>query len=158
RGAQAIDLHEATDYWCNSYWHGLAWISEHAPDGSAVLVPVAEHVARVAAPLRLRAGITVLDPYDPPEPTALYIMFTTRTSWYDDLVRSLLAHDAPVHEVLVDGAPILEIYRIDDRERAGRIIRDWIEERAFVRLGLWLNDHRLAEGVEVLRNARQLGP
>jgi hypothetical protein len=118
---------------------------------------VAEHVARVAAPLRLRAGITVLDPYDPPEPTALFIMFTTRTNHYDDLIRTLLADDGPVHEVLVQGAPILEIYRIDDRERAYRIIRDWTEERAFLRLGVWLKDHRLTGGMEILRNARRLG-
>ncbi|MBI4881124.1 MAG: glycosyltransferase family 39 protein [Planctomycetes bacterium] len=155
-GAQARGLPEATDYWCHSYWLGLARIADHGVEGARVIVPVAEHVARAAAPLRLRRGIELCDPYEPGAPPALYVMYATRQGWYDPLARSLEQESVPWHEVLVQGAPILKIHEIREPERIAAAARLWAEHRAYARVGLWLFDHaRGAEGI--LKNAPRLG-
>lgn len=157
-GAQSIGLHEATDYWCNSYWQGLAWISGHARDGAAVLVPLAEHVAAVAAPLRLRDGVTLADPYAPAPPAELYVMFVTRKSWpeYDGLPRQLAKNHAPVHRILVQGGTILLIFRFTEQAVIERLQDDWFDWRAFQRVGLWLHAQRRDAEI-LLRQAPRFG-
>ncbi len=155
-GAQARGLPEATDYWCHSYWRGLDWIAEHGAAQAGVIVPVAEHVARVAAPLKLRRGIALCDPHATLPPPVLYVMYATRQGWYDPLARSLEAEGTPWREVRVQGAPILKIHEIRDAGAIAAALRLWAEYRAYVRVGLWLFDHaRGGEGI--LKNAARLG-
>src|SRR5205823_13279115 len=58
-GAMAKKIPQAGDYWAASYRLGLRWINEHAPPGSVLAVPIAEHTVQIVAPYRLRPDIPI---------------------------------------------------------------------------------------------------
>jgi 4-amino-4-deoxy-L-arabinose transferase-like glycosyltransferase len=133
-GAQARGVPQSTDYWAASYWHGAAWLNENADPGACLHVPIAANVVDVIAPVRLRADIAV-NPAAPEDCAgAVYVMYVTRRDFYRVLAPYLDAHATPVHEVRVQGAVILRIFRFaTDEER--RELRDVLgEERVFNRL------------------------
>jgi len=124
RGAQQRDLRDATDYWGNSYWQAAAWLNEHAEPRAAVVAPVASHVLLAIAPVRLRANLRTgaPDAFDPEAP--IYVVYLTRRRFYDALTVQLDRDHAPVHEVLVDGAPILRIHRLAAGAEAGAALAE----------------------------------
>jgi hypothetical protein len=130
-GAQSRGIKNATDYWANSYWQGLDWLDREASPGARLIVPLAATVVEAAAPVRLRADITLQlvreagEP--PPPPGVLYVMWITRETWYGGLIRALELDPglAVVHEIRVQDGPILRIVRIDDVDRARAVDLAW---------------------------------
>jgi dolichyl-phosphate-mannose-protein mannosyltransferase len=113
---------EATDYWGSSYREGMAWLSAHVEPGGALYVPVFPHIVDLAAPLWLRRDLRVLDEDGLDEAMAsgqtVHVMFVTREAMYDHVARAL-APRPPVHQVVVDGHPIMVIHRVDARSGLG---------------------------------------
>jgi hypothetical protein len=126
-GAQARGIASATDYWAGSYWQGLAWLDEHAEPGASLLVPVASQVAAAAAPERLRPDLRLLPPLPPEDapPAVLYVMYITRPSFYDAVAHELDEHDAPFHELKVQGGTILKIHRLAEPAAVRRVFELW---------------------------------
>lgn len=140
-GARRAGVPDAVDYWGNSYWQGLAWLAAHAEQGATVLVPVAPHIVRVAAPVRLRGDLE-LHAAEQPVRVALYAMYLVRPNWYGPTVRTIERLEiAPVHEVIVQGAPVLRIFRLDPAA-AGPVLADHAREQraegAGARLSQWV--------------------
>lgn len=130
-GAFERDLPQAGDYWGLSYRQGVRWLNENAPPDSMLGVPLVEHAVRLVAPERLRADIGLLrlslpnTPRVPPDfvprlldlarseaPRPLYVMFTRRDDWSNAIIEYCQQNLEPVHQIRVDGAVILEIYRL----------------------------------------------
>jgi hypothetical protein len=114
---------EATDYWASSYREGLRWLDGHAPRNALLHVPVAPWVVDLTAPLWLRKDIGVI-PASKVTPAlaagqSVYVMFITRVGFYTPVAKLCEARLAPVHEVVVDGVPILKIYLL--RRDAGPV-------------------------------------
>jgi len=143
KGAQARGEPQASDYWAGSYWQGLEWFAANTTSSSKLCVPLHEHVARFAAPLRGISESRFADPYAPPEMDRLYVMFTTLSEVYDDTLRWLVAERTPHHQIQVQGAPILVIFRLDDRDDIERVFRGWSESRAIQRSLRWLDHSRI---------------
>jgi hypothetical protein len=122
-GAQARDLRHVGDYWGNSYWQGLLWLSEHAERGAAVLVPVAVHVARAGAPVRLRPDLRILDEGEWNEGPVYVMSLVRRGRGLRRLVGQELTD--PVHEIRVQGGAILRIHRLADDDIGRRIAALW---------------------------------
>jgi hypothetical protein len=126
-GARAKRLAQAGDYWVTSYRTGLDWLNTNAPPGTALAVPLAQHTVEIAAPVRLRADINVVDlmrPASPePRPDAfrllerisqtmpVYVMFALRDDWTNALMRDCEDRLRPEASWDVDGEPVLVIYR-----------------------------------------------
>jgi len=108
---------EATDYWGGSYREGMAWLSAHVERDGALYVAVFPHIVDLAAPLWLRRDVRVLDGDALGEAIdahrSVHIMFVTREAMYDPVAKAL-ASRPPVHQVVVDGHPILVIHRVAD--------------------------------------------
>jgi hypothetical protein len=133
-GAQAGPFeHMPTDYWANSYWQGLAWLSEHADQGATIEVPIAANVARAAAPLRLRPDLRLGLPASGPVSAPLYVMYITRKSFYDAVVEQLDAGAPALHELQVQGGTILRIHRFTDQRTVDDLARRWRDVEALAR-------------------------
>jgi 4-amino-4-deoxy-L-arabinose transferase-like glycosyltransferase len=112
---------EATDYWASSYRDGIRWLNGAADHNAVVHVAVAPWLVQMTAPIWLRPDIEVLLP-EPVPPLVLpdrsvYVMFVTRTGWYTDIAKYCVQNLSPIHQVLVDGFPVLQIYRLARRVR-----------------------------------------
>jgi hypothetical protein len=147
-GGQERGLADATDYWGHSYWQALEWVDEQLPEGAALLVPVAGHLVESSAPVRLRedillcrAGITDTLPDDVP----LYVMYVTRRNWYPPFLKPLDRTETPVHQVEVQGAPILKILRIEPGPQAQQAVETWHASMTARSLGqrlqIWMASH-----------------
>jgi hypothetical protein len=123
RGAQARGWTSATDYWAASYWQAFDWISERAEPGAGVLAPVAWHVAEAIAPLRLRPDLRLLRSGDEGAdlPAVLYVAYVTHPPFYGPVAWELEDTGRPVHELRVQGAPIVRIHRIGEPARVRRM-------------------------------------
>lgn len=123
RGARAMGLRDATDYWAVSYWQGLDWLRDHASAGALVVVPVAGHVARCAAPVRA-PGLDVREAVEvgARAPASLFVMYVIRPGFFGRYVRGLDADGAAsvVHRIEVQGAEILRIHRFDEPAEVAR--------------------------------------
>ncbi len=134
-GAQSkYRLPDATEYWASSYRQGMRWLNVHASLDSALYVPIADWVVRLTAPIWLRKDIKVI-----PETSVksmlvagrtVYVMFITRTNWYNQLATYCSQRLRPVHQIIVDGAPILQIYRLNPAEGGRYYV--WQEGEAFL--------------------------
>ena len=128
RGAQARGIPEATDYWCLSYREGIEWLNHHAPPGAEVVVSVGQHTVRTVQKIWLRKDIAVIRlpefGYDQKyfealiqairdRPQDVFLMTVTREERYGALARFVDANQVPEYQILVDGAPILKLFRID---------------------------------------------
>lgn len=117
-GARESGIAGAGDYWASSTWDGLAWIDANASaaEPCEIWVPLAPFVARAGAPQqlsvehRLRAR--------PPEPNEaladeVFVLYVLRPGWFGPFLRWLdLRRDTLVHEIEVQGAPILRVHRL----------------------------------------------
>ncbi len=125
-GARARNIPQACDYWAASYRLGLEWIDANVPRRSVLLVPIAGHAVQLVAPLRLRRDILFV-PY-PRRPEAVgverlrrtqfvaarvpvYVMFVPRRDWSTELDADCMQRLKPAHAWMLDGAPVLLIYR-----------------------------------------------
>jgi hypothetical protein len=115
-GAQARGVPEATDYWGNSYWQALDWLDEHAEPGAAVRFAIFPTIVRSVAHYRLRHDLKLARYAKAPPNGPLYVVYVTRPRWYDRTLREIDATCPKVHEIEVDGAPILKILRFDQGE------------------------------------------
>jgi hypothetical protein len=127
RGAREMHLAQAGDYWVTSYRTGLDWLNANAPRDTALAVPLAQHTVEIAAPVRLRSDIVLIDLMRPtsaqvrPETFGIlthlskempiYVMFALRDDWPNDLTRDCQARLRPLARWEVDGEPVLLIYR-----------------------------------------------
>ena len=160
-GAQETGFPDATDYWGGSYLQGLRWLREHGEPDAAVIVPVAEHVARCVAPIELPAdgrGPVLADPYEAPRQGPAYVMFITRSQWYEATVRWVTDDREPVFEVAPQGAPAMRLFRIDEPDDVATVHRLWSEGRAAVRLGTQMAlQPEAAQATQILRHVGALG-
>ncbi len=144
-GAQQRGLREATDYWGNSYWQGLAWLDENATENAALLVPVAPHIVACAEPVRLRDDIHLLHDKNGPPRADLYVMFVTRRDWYPTALRDFLPGRRATHRIVLDGATLLEIHHVPAGPAAGDAFQRWRDEvvarRVTPRFQTWLRQH-----------------
>jgi hypothetical protein len=154
-GAQARGVVDATDFWGNSYWQGFAWLNEHAEPGASVIVPVASHIAESAAPVRKRADLA-LGGARPP----VYVMYFTRKPKYRRLVLELEERGRPAHEILVQGAPILRIYRLADDPFGQEMLAIWKRQQSSrgsaKRFLAWVKSQPDAD--ELMRSVRSSAP
>jgi 4-amino-4-deoxy-L-arabinose transferase-like glycosyltransferase len=112
---ERFEDHEACDYWGVSYPRGMQWLSKNAPPDSAVNVPVAEWLVQMQAPLWLRPDIQfipngmehLLGQTD----RANYIMFITRSGFYNSIAEECTQNLSPVYQIELDGIPLQQIYR-----------------------------------------------
>jgi hypothetical protein len=63
-GARRLGLTAAYDFWGNSLRRGIAWLDEHAPPDSSVVVPVGDHLVKLVSGTWLRRDIAVVGPRD----------------------------------------------------------------------------------------------
>jgi Dolichyl-phosphate-mannose-protein mannosyltransferase len=107
--------HEAVDYWGVSYPRGMQWISENAAPGAAVNVPVAEWLVQMQAPLWLRPDIQFIpngEQHLMEQPNREnYILFITRSGFYNGIAEECVQNLKPVYEITLDGIPLQQIYR-----------------------------------------------
>lgn len=154
-GARARGLPGATDYWGSSYRAGLRWLNEHAEPGASVIVPVASHIAESAAPVRKRADLA-LGGARPP----VYVMYFTRKPKYRRLVLELEERGRPAHEILVQGAPILRIYRLADDPFGQEMLAIWKRQQSSrgsaKRFLAWVKSQPDAD--ELMRSVRSSAP
>ncbi len=102
------------EYWGGSYKEGAAWLRDHAPAGSRVLVPMAP---QAAAPfLAGRFELAAADGSRRGEGDAArrpqYLMVMTREAWYTPRLRRLVGSERPVFSVRRQGSTLLAIYRL----------------------------------------------
>jgi 4-amino-4-deoxy-L-arabinose transferase-like glycosyltransferase len=162
-GAQARGVPDSTDYWGNSYWQAYDWLDDHAEPGAVVHVPLFPTIVRPVAHYRLRPDLKLarLGRNAPQSP--LYVMYVTRRSWYDRTLRELDATAAPVHQIEVDGAPILRIVRIGEPEAARAALasftRSIVGSSLALRVAAWsLKDARArAELAAIFAGRRSAG-
>ena len=116
-GMQRINP-DATDYWGGSYRQGGQWLNYNAEREAQVHVAIAPWIVKLTAPLWLRSDIGLIE-----EPVVrlkveqgypVYVMFITRPGWYNSIATFSVQNLKPVHQITVDGATILVIYKLDD--------------------------------------------
>jgi len=105
------------EYWGSSLKEGAAWLNDHAPPGSRVLVPVAAHCA---APYLARDLVLVAP--DPPTDRAEadYLMTITRRTFFTPQVDVVRKRGRPVFTIERPGGTLLEVYRLDEPRPAFR--------------------------------------
>ncbi|MEI6634675.1 MAG: glycosyltransferase family 39 protein [Chlamydiota bacterium] len=110
---------EATDYWAVSYRRAARWLNATAPADAILHVPVAPHVVEGFAGLWLRPDIRLADADTARDALAaggeVYCMFITRPAFYDACARYCVGNLAPVYRIVVNGVPIVYIFRMHDR-------------------------------------------
>lgn len=152
-GIQRDGHREASDYWAASYWEGLDWIESHARPGSIVIAPIAPHVARSIAPLRLGRNARLTDGEPPVPGGEIYVIQITRRILDSPVADHVAATETPCHEIRRDGGVLSRIYRLDDPARAARALEllrvQTRSEAAFRRARAWLLER--PEMIERLR-------
>ena len=117
KGAQQISS-DATDYWGGSYRQGVQWLNYNVERGAQVHVAIAPWIVKLTSPIWLRGDIGLID-----EPVVklkveqgypVYVMFITRPGWYNNIANYATQKLKPVHQITVDGATVLVIYKLDD--------------------------------------------
>ncbi|MDR3575534.1 MAG: glycosyltransferase family 39 protein [Anaerolineaceae bacterium] len=111
---QAFGPSEVTDYWASSYRQGLQWIDQNAPSDSNLQAPVANWLVQITRKVWLRPDIQLV-PADQQESayktsSPVYVMFVDRPEFYTNLAKYCTQKLKPVHEIDVDGVPVLWIY------------------------------------------------
>ena len=155
-GAQARGFPSATDYWAGSYWHELQWLNEQAEPGASLLVPLGPQVAAAAAPVRLRSDIRLLPPLPREPPAILYVMYITRRHFYDPVAHDLDEHDAPFHELRVQGGVILRMHRLDEPAAIARVLDLWGLRRSNAQAAHRLYTWTMAQPPEVMNRVMGL--
>jgi hypothetical protein len=107
---------ETTDYWGATYRPAMLWLSRHAEAEAVVYVPVGDWLVQMTAPLYLREDIQALGKQDAAlleeMDRPVYVMFITRPGFYDEVALDCVQNRTPLHEIAVQGVPLLQIYRL----------------------------------------------
>ena len=107
---------EATDYWGSSYRQGIEWLSQNAEPEAALYVPVHPHIVALLSGHWLRHDLRFTESPDFEPALAsgrpVYVMFVTRTEFYDEIARECVRERRPAYQIVVDGHPILLVYRL----------------------------------------------
>ena len=115
QGAQQVfGKEETTDYWAVSYREGLQWVNQHAGQGAMLNVPLAGYLVDETRRIWLRPDIQLLPEKTDLSQTAgkeVYVMFILRPGFYRSISKDLIQTRQPVHQVIVDGLPVMSIYR-----------------------------------------------
>jgi 4-amino-4-deoxy-L-arabinose transferase-like glycosyltransferase len=130
-GAAARGVPQAGDYWVTGYRTGFRWANETLPPGALLIVPIAQHVAEVVAPVWLRDDIRLVN-YEPGLPTAdlgrlrrhlelarrvpVYVLYAPREEWANELTWYVETKLEPLRTWSVDGADVLVAYRLGEEE------------------------------------------
>lgn len=126
--AQKFGEAETTDYWGATYRPGMLWLSQHAESNAVVYVPVGDWLVQMTAPLYLREDIKVIGKQDAALiediDRPVYVMFITRPGFYDDVALDCVQNRTPLHEISVQGVPLLQIYRLPG---ASTEVRSWLQ-------------------------------
>lgn len=109
---------DATDYWGTTYRAGMEWINQNAPENSSVQALIAPWIVDISAPVILRPDIEVipqgtLSDYSilREKRTPTYLMFITRGVAQNSNTNYCVTHEKPVHQIFVDGVPVLMIFQ-----------------------------------------------
>jgi len=133
-GAQARHAGDAGDYWGNSYWQGMAWLSAEAEPGARLFVPFKDFIARAGAPVRLRADIRLQGGWRVgADELPLHVMHLVGKGG-GRFTNALDREDAPVHEIRVQNGVVLHIHRLARDARGAALMAEWRGE--FERLTL----------------------
>lgn len=127
-GAQARHDPEAGDFWGNSYWQGMAWLSAHAAPGERVLVPFKNFIARAGAPVRLRPDIRILNERITSEMLPLTVMHLVNIG-IDAMTRQMDGELEPVYTIRVQNGAVLHIHRLE-RDPQGEALIAILQIRA----------------------------
>jgi hypothetical protein len=96
----------------------MLWLSQHAEADAVVYAPVGDWLVQMTAPLYLRADMQVLGKQDAAlleqMDRPVYVMFITRPGFYDDVARDCVQNRTALHEISVQGMPLLQIYKLTD--------------------------------------------
>jgi hypothetical protein len=107
---------EATDNWGSTYREGLEWMNRNAEPESALHVSVHPHIVALVRGLWLRHDLRLIESSDLEPALAsgrpVYVMFVTRPEFYDEIAQECLRERSPAYEIVVDGHPILLVYRL----------------------------------------------
>jgi hypothetical protein len=95
-GARRLGFPQVEDYWATGYRRGLAWIDAHAEASSPFRPDPGEEVARNFFAVAAQRPV--------------YLMYTTRTSWYGPIVQAAEERE-PIYLEGPPGAPLLKIHR-----------------------------------------------
>jgi hypothetical protein len=155
-GAQRRNRQDTSDFWANSYWQGMTWLSAHAEPDARLLVPFKDFIARAGAPVRLRPDVRFLDPGRiSAEALPLYLMHLVNRG-QNAAVAALDAADAPVYAARVQGGAVMHIHRLGaDASGAARLAR-WQQDvgrdlvRKDLRAYLFQHKDKQAAVMEVL--------
>jgi hypothetical protein len=107
---------EATDYWGVSYRNGIKWLNENSEPGSVLYPPIAWWCIVIPEHIWFRDDMKTIQ-LDAIRKSvgsghSTYAMFVTRKSWRDPVAIYCEKNLSPVHEIVVQGLPILKIYRL----------------------------------------------
>lgn len=116
KGMQQRDS-DATDYWGVSYRQGIHWLNYNAERDAALHVAIAPWIVRLTAPIWLRSDVTLIEEAAIKRKLEsgypVYVMFITRPGWYNSIATFSVQNLKPIHQITVDGATILVIYRLE---------------------------------------------
>lgn len=105
---------EATDYWAVSYRDGMRWLNATAPQGSALVVPIADWLVNLTKPIWLRPDIQLISEDNIKNVVSqqpVFVMSTTYSLRYTPLLKDCTARLTRVYEIKIQGFPIMQIYR-----------------------------------------------
>ena len=91
------------EYGGATYKEGAAWLNRHAPDEALVYFPIGggprsgEDVAKyyLRRPIARRGTLEQFRDTSVPR----YLLFITRSAWYDDMIRGVRNHYEPVYTI-----------------------------------------------------------
>jgi len=157
-GAVDRGLPEAADYWGNSYWQGITWLNEHAPQGTQILSPISPQILRCGS-YRLREDLGTLAEGDTLR-APLCVIYTTHRGNYGPLIRHLEAEHVPTTQIFVQDAPILQIHVFTDPEIvadiAARLKREARAKLAIARVVAWAQIQTPVRTPEVMKLVEEL--
>jgi hypothetical protein len=111
-GAVSLGVPWSFDYWGTSYRAAVRWLNDHAAAGATVIVPIAPHIVRYENP---RRDLRIVDlPVIPPGSCGYLACLVTRGAYRDDAVTRECEARPTLHEVAVDGVPLLKIVALAD--------------------------------------------
>jgi 4-amino-4-deoxy-L-arabinose transferase-like glycosyltransferase len=111
-GAVSLGVPWSFDYWGTSYRAAVRWLDEHAVANATVIVPIAPHIVRYENP---RRDLRIVDRREIPSGSCGYLAcLVTHGAYRDDAVTRECEARPPLHEVAVDGVPLVKIVALAD--------------------------------------------
>ncbi len=168
-GAQRAGHTDAVDARAGSLWQGADWLSAHAPWGADVLVPLAEHVASAARPVRWRPDLDLLQRGGRQPEAPLLVLALRLDGEHVGVVERTREVGEVVYTHHIQGGLLFEIFRVDDEPAARELHALWtrLHERPSHRLDQLASPilarrpdlrRRFAESVALLEQIAEVRP